>query len=115
MAIALSKCSTETANYGISSPWFALVVKRRHEKAVSEGLRDREIDAFLPTTRLRRQWSDRTRVLDVPLFPGYVFCRCDFANRLAVLGTPGVTAFVRSVAAGALLARFVTNRLCAPL
>lgn len=94
MAIALLKCGIESTNDGTPEPWFALVVKRRHEKSVAEGLRDREIDSFLPVTSRRRQWSDRTKVLDMPLFPGYVFCKCNFASRMAVLGTPGVAAFV---------------------
>jgi transcription antitermination factor NusG len=85
---------TEPKDTGIPKRWFALAVKRRREKTVADGLRDRDIESFLPLTRLRRQWSDRTRVLDAPLFPGYVFCRCDFESRLAVLGTPGVAAFV---------------------
>jgi transcription antitermination factor NusG len=74
--------------------WFALVVRSRREKAVAEGLRGRSIEAFLPVAHCRRQWSDRVKPMEVPLFPGYVFCRCDYHSRLAVLGTPGVVSFV---------------------
>jgi transcription antitermination factor NusG len=78
----------------IPMQWFALIVKRRREKAVTESLRDRDIEAFLPVTHMRRCWSDRMKVMDVPLFPGYVFCRCSYTSRGAVLCTPGVASFV---------------------
>ena len=74
--------------------WVALVVRCRREKAVTEALRGRNIEAFLPVAHCRRQWSDRIKPMDVPLFPGYVFCTCDYHSRLAVLGTPGVVSFV---------------------
>jgi transcription antitermination factor NusG len=39
--------------------------------------------------RARRQWSDRIKVIDLPLFPGYLFCRIDLNKRLPLLTTPG--------------------------
>jgi transcription antitermination factor NusG len=48
----------------------------------------------MPTHRVRRRWSDRVKDLDVPLFPGYVFCRFNPTNRLSVLTQPGVTGVV---------------------
>lgn len=78
----------------IPMQWFALCVRCRREKVVTEGLRNRNIEAFLPVAHRRRQWSDRVKVTDVPLFTGYVFCRCGYDSRLAVLCTPGVVSFV---------------------
>jgi len=75
-------------------PWFALIVKPRYEKAVVQGLRYKNIEEFLPMSFTWRRWSDRMKLLELPLFPGYVFCRCDYENRLAVLDTPGVASFV---------------------
>lgn len=41
--------------------------------------------------RSRRVWSDRIKELELPLFPGYVFCRFSRARRSApVVSTPGV-------------------------
>ena len=42
----------------------------------------------------KRKWSDRVKVVESPLFPGYVFCRFDVHNRLPVLITPGVISVV---------------------
>jgi transcription antitermination factor NusG len=71
-------------------PWFAIRVKSNYEKPVSAILRGKGFEEFLPTYRARRQWSDRIKVLDLPLFPGYLFCRIDLSRRLPLLTTPGV-------------------------
>lgn len=45
--------------------------------------------------RSRRRWSDRFKQLDLPLFPGYLFCRFDYPDRVGpVLTTPGVIGIV---------------------
>ena len=70
-------------------PWFAVRVKSNFEKPVSAMLRGKGFEEFLPTYRAKRQWSDRIKILDLPLFPGYLFCRIDLSNRLPLLTTPG--------------------------
>jgi transcription termination/antitermination protein NusG len=74
--------------------WFALTVSPRHEKAAAHNLRLRGLEEFLPLYRVRRAWSDRMQVVDVPLFPGYVFCRFSYGDRLHALQTPGVKSVV---------------------
>ena len=74
--------------------WFALTSRARHEKAVAENLRSKGLESFLPLYRARRRWTDRIQSVDLPLFPGYVFCRFTYANRLPVLNTPGVMSVV---------------------
>jgi transcription antitermination factor NusG len=49
---------------------------------------------FLPLYRSRRRWSDRLQDVDLPLFPGYVFCRLDIHRRLPALLIPGVVRIV---------------------
>ena len=49
---------------------------------------------FLPLVRSRRRWSDRVKELQVPLFPGYVFCQFDAAHRVPVLECAGVVGIV---------------------
>lgn len=74
--------------------WFALTVKPRHEKAAAHYLNLRGLEEFLPLRRVRQKWSDRTHPVDLPLFPGYVFCRFAYEDRLRVLSTPGITSVV---------------------
>jgi transcription antitermination factor NusG len=71
-------------------PWFAVRVKSRSEKSVAAIARYNGFEQFLPLYRSRRRWSDRIKSLDLPLFPGYVFCRVDPACRLQLLTIPGV-------------------------
>ena len=81
----------------ISQPrhqWFALRVKSRHEKAVALAARGKGFEEFLPLYRWRQTWSDRSKWVEMPLFPGYVFCRLDPARRLPLLTIPGVLNFV---------------------
>ncbi len=53
-------------------------------------------EPFLPVYQRSRQWSDRQKKLDAPLFPGYLFCRLDPEQRMPVLTTPGVLSIVGS-------------------
>jgi len=76
---------------GLTSPlpWFAVRVRSNYEKPVSAVLRGKGFEEFVPTYRAKRQWSDRIKVIDLPLFPGYLFCRLDLNKRLPLLTTPG--------------------------
>lgn len=84
----IREVSVESA--ATSSPWFALSVKSRYEKTVANFLENRGYESFLPLYKARRQWSDRIKETEVPLFPGYLFCRFDIHNRLPILMIPGV-------------------------
>lgn len=70
--------------------WFALQVRTRHESAVANFLGGKGYEFFLPLVATRKRWSDRVKKVDVPLFPGYVFCRFNAQERLPILKTPGV-------------------------
>src|SRR5271170_73417 len=73
--------------------WYAVQTLPRHEKKVAGELRRKGIESFLPLFPEKHQWSDRERVVDVPLFPQYVFVRisADPTARIAVLRTSGVS------------------------
>jgi transcription antitermination factor NusG len=79
---------------GANSQWFAVRTASGREKAAASHLEYKGYEGFLPLYRSRRQWSDRTKELELPLFPGYLFCRFDFNNRLPILITPGVQLIV---------------------
>ena len=75
-------------------PWFALRVRSNYERVTAVHLRDRGFDEFVPTYKTERQWSDRKKEFDLPLFPGYVFCRLNPDDRLPVLTIPGTVGLV---------------------
>lgn len=77
-----------------SYPWFALRVRSRREQTVATFLDGKGYEWFLPLYKCRRRWSDRIKEIQLPLFPGYVFCRLDMQHRLPVLTTPGVVTIV---------------------
>ncbi|MDQ2945074.1 MAG: hypothetical protein M3Y27_03895 [Acidobacteriota bacterium] len=57
-------------------------------------LRNRGYDEFTPRYLEKRRWSDRVKEFEMPLFPGYLFCRFDLAQRMSVLSSPGVLGIV---------------------
>ncbi len=71
-------------------PWFAVMVRAKREKCANAILENAGYQCFLPLNKSIRRWSDRTKSSEVPLFPGYLFCRMDPQNRMTVLMTPGV-------------------------
>ncbi len=75
--------------------WYALHVRSRHEKTVHSQLEAKRQDVFLPLYTARNKWGDRWRTVSLPLFPGYIFCRFDPADRYSVLATSGVIDIVR--------------------
>ena len=83
-----------TEGPGASKRWYALYVRSRHEKVVECGLRGKGYVAFSPFYRTKRKRVDRIAEVDVPLFPGYVFCHFDANKRLPILMTPGIVGLV---------------------
>jgi transcription antitermination factor NusG len=81
----------------LSPQWLAAYTIPRHEKHVSELLAERNIETFLPLYRIARQWQKSCRViLELPLFPTYVFVHIDRRARGCVLALPGVVSIVGS-------------------
>lgn len=76
--------------------WFALRVKPRHDKSVSVTLRNHGFEECLPLYRARHKWADRFKIVELPLFPGYVFCRFNPLSLVPILNTPGVVDIVRA-------------------
>jgi transcription antitermination factor NusG len=70
--------------------WYALRVKPRHDRAVSAVLGTKGYETFLPLYKKRRRYATRSKESELPLFPGYVFCRFNVLTRLPILMTPGV-------------------------
>lgn len=77
-------------------PWYAIRTKSRHEKIVSKQLEKDGLEFYLPMIQQPRQWSDRNKLIDLPLFPGYVFVRLPHfpSKKVQILRKAGVIGFV---------------------
>ena len=73
-----------------SDSWYALKVRPRFELSVAAQLRTRGYPSFVPVYSAKRQWRDRVKSVELPLFAGYVFCQFDMNSRFPILTTPGV-------------------------
>ena len=74
----------------LDTAWWAVYTRHQHEKVVAEMLSAKGFDVFLPLYQSTRRWKDRSKVLSLPLFPGYLFVRGGIDRRLQVVTTPGV-------------------------
>ncbi|MBU4288838.1 MAG: UpxY family transcription antiterminator [Proteobacteria bacterium] len=57
--------------------WYVLHTKSRFENVVNDGLIKKTIEVFLPKIKVRSKRRDRKAMIQVPLFPGYVFVKTD--------------------------------------
>jgi transcription antitermination factor NusG len=71
--------------------WYVLFVRTNQEKRVADRLLSGDIEHYLPCYSSMRQWKDRRVKLEMPLFPGYVFVRMPFMERMKVLTLPNVS------------------------
>ena len=77
-----------------TSHWFAVYTRSRMEKKVSAEMDKMEINCFLPMHKVLRQWSDRKKWVEVPLFNSYVFVNITDKEYNAVLQVMGVVRFI---------------------
>jgi transcription antitermination factor NusG len=77
-----------------SGVWYAIQIRPRAEKLVARLLEEKGYQQFLPLYAAVRKWSDRVKKLEVPLFPGYLFCRIGTGTTGLVSTTPGVIRIV---------------------
>ncbi|MFZ0420443.1 MAG: UpxY family transcription antiterminator [Candidatus Sulfotelmatobacter sp.] len=87
---------TDAAISGCDQTWYAVQTRARHERVVVERFREKGLTTFLPLVTEIRRWSDRKKVLELPLFSCYVFVKIVNTNedRLRVLSTESVFDFV---------------------
>ncbi|MBU4208343.1 MAG: UpxY family transcription antiterminator [Proteobacteria bacterium] len=57
--------------------WYVLHTKSRFENVVNDVLIKKTIEVFLPKIKVRSKRRDRKAMIQVPLFPGYVFVKTD--------------------------------------
>jgi len=74
--------------------WYAVYTRPRNEKKVYEKLLEKKVETFLPLIKRTRQWKDRKKKVDMPLFNSYLFVRIDYKDRFSVLQTNGIVKIV---------------------
>jgi len=74
--------------------WYAIYTKSRNEKMVHVNLEAKGIEVYLPLLKILKQWSDRKKWVEIPLFRSYIFVHIYDKNYLDVLQTDGVVRFV---------------------
>jgi transcription antitermination factor NusG len=79
----------------LAKHWFVFYTKSRHEKKVRDLLERNGFEVFLPMHKVLRQWSDRKKKVEVPLFNSYIFVLEEEHRIPEVLKTPGVSINIR--------------------
>ncbi len=74
--------------------WYALYTKSRAEKRVCQDLMDQKFEVYLPLEKKLKQWSDRKKWIEEPMFRGYLFVKIKLHQRLDVLNTDGAVCFI---------------------
>jgi transcription antitermination factor NusG len=76
--------------------WYAVQTWPRFEKKVASEIERKDVEAFLPLFSSTHKWSDRSQIVESPLFPGYVFVKVapTPSSRIPVLRANGVVGFV---------------------
>ena len=79
-----------TAICSQSLSWYALKVRTGGELSSMAALRARGFDPYCPTREERRRYSDRMKLVETAVFPGYLFCKFDAQKKVPILSSPGV-------------------------
>src|SRR5579863_5094631 len=99
VAAEVARCSEpwpQAVAADIPQQWFAVRTRFRFEKKVVAQLNHKNCEVYLPLLTEHHAWSDRSKVLTAPLFPGYAFVHIDksLGARQIVLQTAGLIGFV---------------------
>jgi transcription antitermination factor NusG len=81
--------------YSVEPRWYVVYVKSRSEKKVRDRLAKQKLNTFLPLIKTVRQWSDRRKQVEIPLFNGYLFVHIVPDEFTIVKMTEGVVDFVK--------------------
>lgn len=91
--------------------WYALYVNSRAEKKVMEVLLNKGIECYVPIVKTMKQWSDRKKMIEVPLISGYVFTKMCLVEKEKIIQTKGVVGFVKYCGEIAIVKERDINRL----
>ena len=78
----------------IQKKWFVVYTIPRWEKKVALLLQQKGIEHYCPLNKVTRQWSDRRKIVVVPLFKGYVFVKVSEALKWEIKEIDGILNYV---------------------
>lgn len=78
----------------MDTKWYALYTRSRWEKKVAEQLNKLNIECYCPLNKVEKQWSDRKKLVEEPLFNSYVFVNVTVLQMTTVRKVLGVVNFV---------------------
>ncbi len=86
-------------------PWCVVQTRYRCESKVAVQLQGKGVETFLPLLHETHRWSDRRKIISLPLFSGYLFVRLRQSTtvRAHILRTEGVLGFVNAGRDGSLV------------
>lgn len=70
--------------------WVAVYTQSRAEKQVLARLEQQGFEAYLPIISVKRKWSDRIKMVEIPLFSSYLFAKIKKNELILIRNTPGV-------------------------
>lgn len=74
--------------------WYVLYTRPKAEKQVAQRLLEIEKEVYLPLHKIKRRWSDRVKIVEIPLFTSYVFVNVPEHELHALTGINGVARVV---------------------
>ena len=83
--------------------WYALITKPRQDKKLARYLESRNIEHYLPLIKVKKQWSDRLKTIEVPVMSPYLFIKSTQVDRKLVFGSGSVLEFVQNKGCPALI------------
>lgn len=78
----------------IEEKWYAIYTKPRAEKQVNQRLLEKGVETFLPLQKTYRKWSDRKKLVEIPLLPSYLFIKTKVKNFHHVYRIQGIVKFI---------------------
>jgi transcription antitermination factor NusG len=93
-------CGTEKARMTVINNksseyyWVAAYTNPRSEKKVQELIKTHGVESYLPLVKNLKQWSDRKKWVEEPLFRSYIFVKLSEKEYLDVLSIPGIVRFI---------------------
>ena len=75
--------------------WLVVYTKPKHEKKVSLEAEKVGFKTYLPLIRKKQEWSDRSKWVDFPFFPSYLFIKCKINESLNILKVPGIVKIIK--------------------